>query len=222
MNAYPVQISGTPDARSEVVKHSPITINYYSEADAARWDRYVKRAPAATFCHQSGWMDVVERTWHYRSLSLFAERKEEIIGVLPLFHVKSRWFGSMLVSTPNAVYGGAVADDAGISRALVLAAQELALELDVDYLELRDTGLTEDKLPDEKFRRRDLYVTFEHPIDSDEDGQEGQESLMKSFPRDIRRMIRQGAKHGLSSEFGREELLDDFYDVYAVSVRNLG
>ncbi|MCI0337024.1 MAG: FemAB family PEP-CTERM system-associated protein [Acidobacteria bacterium] len=219
MNAYPVQISGTPDARSEVVKHSPITINYYSEADAARWDRYVKRAPAATFCHQSGWMDVVERTWHYRSLSLFAERKEEIIGVLPLFHVKSRWFGSMLVSTPNAVYGGAVADDAGISRALVLAAQELALELDVDYLELRDTGLTEDKLPDEKFRRRDLYVTFEHPIDSDE---EGQESLMKSFPRDIRRMIRQGAKHGLSSEFGREELLDDFYDVYAVSVRNLG
>jgi len=136
--------------------------------------------------------------------------------VLPLFHVKSRWFGSMLVSTPNAVYGSAVADDPEIHRALVNFAQELALESGVDYLELRDAGMGEDELFEEKFQRQNLYVTFKHPITDDE------EVLMKSFPRDTRRMIRQGPKHGLTSELGREELLDDFYDVYATSVRNLG
>src|SRR5262249_37313006 len=38
----------------------------------------------------------------------------------------------------------------------------------------------------------------------------------------IRRMVRQALKHGMRSSLGREELLDDFYNVYATSVRNLG
>lgn len=122
----------------------------------------------------------------------------------------------MLVSTPNAVYGGPAADDAEVHRALIEAALERANELNVDYLELRDARDRRDDSTAEKFHRQNLYVTFEHPITTDED------ALIKSFPRDIRRMIRQGPKHGLTSEIGREELLDEFYDVYATSVRNLG
>jgi FemAB-related protein (PEP-CTERM system-associated) len=193
-----------------------LIIRKFSSDDAARWDDYVERASDATFCHQSGWMRVIEETWRHRSHCLYAERDAAVAGVLPLFHVTSRWFGSMLVSTPNAVYGGPVADDSEIRRALIKAALELANELNVDYLELRDAGIGQEELPDGKFQRQNLYVAFEHPITTDED------SLIKSFPRDIRRMIRQGPKHGLTSEIGREWLLDEFYEVYATSVRNLG
>src|SRR5262249_62172857 len=63
---------------------------------------------------------------------------------------------------------------------------------------------------------KDLYATFDHPISNDED------ALMKSYPRDIRRMVRQGLKYGMYSLLGREEFLDDFYNVYATSLRNLG
>jgi FemAB-related protein (PEP-CTERM system-associated) len=161
-------------------------------------------------------MRVVENTWDHESHCLYAESGGEISGALPLFHVKSRWFGSMLVSTPNAVYGGALAAEAETGRRLIRAAILLARELEVDYLELRDTELVEDVFTEETFHRQNLYVAFEHPITTDE------EALMKSFPRDIRRMIRQGSKHGLTPEFGREELLDEFYNVYAASVRNLG
>src|SRR5581483_10794054 len=49
-----------------------------------------------------------------------------------------------------------------------------------------------------------------------------EEALMKTFPRDLRTMIRKGIKNNLTAEVGREELLDEFYDVYATSVRNLG
>ncbi len=159
-------------------------------------------------------MRVVERTWRHRSHCLYAERDHRVAGVLPLFHVASRMFGSMLVSTPNAVYGGVVADDDDVYAELIEAAKSLATELRVDYLELRDVHDQTGASPD--FHRQNLYVTFDHPISTDED------ALMKSFPRDVRRMIRQGARHGLSAHFGGEELLEDFYDVYAASVRNLG
>ena len=162
-----------------------LTIKPYAPADAVRWDDFVRRSLAATFCHLSGWQQVVEHTWSHRQVSLYAEQDGQIVGVLPLFLIRSRWFGDMLLSTPNAVYGGAVADTAKAYRALIA-------------------------------HDRNLYVTFEHPLVADED------ALMKSFPRDVRRMIRQGEKHSLRAEFGREELLDEFYEVYAVSVRNLG
>jgi FemAB-related protein (PEP-CTERM system-associated) len=201
-----------------------LTINPYAPADSARWDEFVMRSPAATFCHLGGWQRVIERTWGYRQHSLRVERDGEIVGVLPLFHIRGRWFkslfgslfGSTLLSTPNAVYGGAVAADDQAHQALIAAARALAACLRVDYLELRDAGVNGGGPADAGFHRRDLYVTFERPLMADED------ELIKSFPRDVRRMIRQGEKNGLRAEFGREELLDEFYEVYAASVRRLG
>ncbi|MDQ3013288.1 MAG: peptidoglycan bridge formation glycyltransferase FemA/FemB family protein, partial [Acidobacteriota bacterium] len=193
-----------------------LKIKPYASTDAIRWDEFVRRSQAATFCHSAGWQRVIERTWHHRQCSLYADLSGEIAGVLPLFHIHSRWFGSMLVSTPNAVYGGIAVDDTEAYQALIAAAQALAADLKVDYLELRDTGLSNDGLPEAGFHSQNLYVTFHHPLTTDED------ELMKSFPRDVRRMIRLGAKHGLSVDTGREELLNEFYEVYATSVRNLG
>jgi len=193
-----------------------LTIKRETIASATEWQAYVRRAPAATFCHLPGWSRVVERAWRHQPHHLHAERGGAWVGLLPLFHVRSRLFGSMLVSAPNAVYGGAVADDPEARRALLAEAKRLAAELRVDYLELRDWQERGDEAEDPELRRKELYVTFEHPITTDE------EALMRSFPRDIRRMIRQGPKHGLTSEVGREELLDEFYEVYATSLRHLG
>ena len=197
-----------------------LTIKSYVPSDSVRWDDFIWRSPAATFCHLSGWQQVVEHTWGHRQVSLYAEQDGQIAGVLPLFLIRSLWFGvpfgTMLLSTPNAVYGGAVANNAEAYRALIEAALALAVDQKVDYLELREAGLSNCEVSDGKGQRLDLYVTFERPLVADED------ALMKSFPRDVRRMIRQGEKHRLCAEFGREELLDEFYEVYAVSLRNLG
>jgi len=193
-----------------------LTVKPYASIDAARWDDFLMLNSGATFCHLSGWQRVIERTWRHQAHSLYVERNGQIAGVLPLFHIRNRWFGSSLISTPNAIYGGVVADDVCTHRALIDAAQALAADLQVDYLELRDARLSNDELPAAEFHGQNLYVTFEHPLTKDED------ELMKSFPGDVRRMIRQAAKHGLTAELGREELLDDFYNVYAASVRHLG
>ncbi|MFN0123374.1 MAG: FemAB family XrtA/PEP-CTERM system-associated protein [Blastocatellia bacterium] len=186
------------------------------------WDAYVQAHPAATFCHLSGWGQAIERAWGHRPCHMRVEQDGQVRAVLPLFHVSSRVFGSMLVSSPNAVYGGILADDAAAYQMLLDAAAKLAEKLGVDYLELRDSrdpaGVDNAPItiPEAQWPRKDLYVTFEHPLVADE------EALMKSLPRDVRTMIRKGIKNGLTGELGREAFLDDFYDVYATSVRNLG
>jgi FemAB-related protein (PEP-CTERM system-associated) len=208
-----VETARLPRARTAPAE---LTIKPYAAACAAAWDDYARRAPAATFCHLFGWARVIERVWGHRPCHLYAERAGAITGVLPLFHVRSRLFGSMLVSTPNAVYGGVAADDAETRAALIAAAKEAATQLQVDYLELRHSRASSEAVEDPELQRKNLYVAFEHSITADE------EALMRSFPRDLRRMIRQGPKHHLAAETGRAELLDEFYEVYATSLRNLG
>lgn len=202
------------------VEHVSPEIRPYTATSASRWDEYVKRAAGGTFCHLSGWQRVIESAWQHRNHSLYAERDGRIVGVLPLFYVSRRWFGSLLLSTPNAVYGGVVADDASARQALLTQAKQLAEEWQVDFLELRNTPQLHAAAGHDAhqgFQPQDqLYATFEQPLTPDED------ALLKGFPRDIRRMIRQGPKHGLTAEVQRADALDDFYEVYAYCLRKLG
>jgi len=148
---------------------------------AAEWDAYVMHHMPATFFHLTGWQRVVEKTFAYRSFSCAARYKGRITGVLPLFLVRHLPFGHALVSAPLAVYGGICADDTGARDVLLHYAQTLAQQLQVRYLELRQTEPVED-LP-----QKELYVTFRRAIDADP------EKNMAAIPRKQRRMIRQGA-----------------------------
>ena len=185
-------------------------------SDSLEWESFVSSASSATFCHRPGWSRVVERVWGHAALHLAARRGGRVCGVLPLFHVKSLLFGSSLVSLPNAVYGGVVADDEEARAALVAEAKRLARERRVGFLELRDLVEEQGAVADVELHRKDLYVSFDCPIMTDE------EALGKQFQRDIRRMVRVGVKNGLTAHLGRDEYLDSFYEVYATSVRNLG
>jgi FemAB-related protein (PEP-CTERM system-associated) len=174
----------------------------------ARWDAYVAAAPQATFFHRAAWRDIIESLRH-RSHYLYAEREGEVTGVLPLAEIRSRLFGHALISTPFCVYGGVVASDAESEACLTQAAVSLAGELHVDYLELRDRQLRHPDWP-----VKDLYVGFRKAIQPDDDAN------LKAIPRKQRAMVRKGI--GLGLEARHDGSLDEFYRVYAESVRNLG
>jgi FemAB-related protein (PEP-CTERM system-associated) len=174
----------------------------------ARWDAFVAAAPQATFFHRAAWRDIIEALRH-RSHYLYAEREGGITGVLPLAEIRSRLFGHALISTPFCVYGGVVASDAESAACLTQAAVSLAGELQVDYLEMRDRALRHPDWP-----VKDLYVGFRKSIQPDDDAN------LKAIPRKQRAMVRKGI--GLGLEACHDGSFDDFYRVYAESVRNLG
>jgi FemAB-related protein (PEP-CTERM system-associated) len=177
--------------------------------DEQRWDAFVETAPQATFFHRVAWRDIIAQELGHRCHYLYAQRRGEITGALPLVEVRSRLFGHSLISTPLCVYGGIVASDAESEAQLTRAAAALADDLRVDYLELRDRELRHGDWP-----VKDLYVSFRKAIDPDH------EKNLKAIPRKQRAMVRKGISLGLEATHGGT--VDDFYRIYAESVRNLG
>src|SRR3954453_1663068 len=101
------------EAAAEPLQAPAPVVRELSLRDVERWDRFVLEHPDATFCHRAGWARVLRRAFGYDTHFLFVEEGERITGVLPLVAVRSRLFGSFLVSSAFAVYGGPVcADDA--------------------------------------------------------------------------------------------------------------
>lgn len=178
-------------------------------SDVARWDRFVQACPEATFFHRAGWKSIIENVFGHETFFLMAESAEGIEAVLPLGRVRSRLFGDALISVPFGVYGGVAALNETARRALEDEAERLAVDLGVDYLEMRNRRVGREDWP-----TKDLYVGFRKEIDPDPDAN------LKAIPRKQRAMVRKGINNGLKSELDDDE--GRFFRAYATSVRNLG
>ncbi len=173
------------------------------------WDEYVEDSSEATFFHKAGWKEVVERSFGHKTYYLYAEDQGKITGILPMVHINSLLFGNALCSNAFCVYGGVVADNVDTALALDRKACEIANELGVDYLEMRNQSRKNQERP-----VKELYVTFRKELHDTVDDN------MQAIPRKQRAMIRKGIKAGLISQI--DEHVDRFYQAYSESVRNLG
>lgn len=178
--------------------------------ETMEWDAFVHSVPQGSPFHLLAWRRVVETVYGHRPQYLMATRGNGLEGVLPLFETRGPLGGRALISVPYAVYGGICGTSPAARQALLEAARELGARLGAAYVELRHRPGQELDLP-----AKSRYVGFSRTISADD------EANLDAIPRKQRRMIRQGAKHGLRAEFGLQHL-DAFYDVYAHSVRNLG
>ena len=178
-------------------------------ANCSRWDDFVQAAPDATFFHQAGWKEVIERAFGHKTYFLYIENEGKITGILPLVHIKSLFFGNSLVSIAPCVYGGIVASDEQSYLDLDKEACRLAEELDVDCLEMRNRV---QKNPERPYK--ELYVSFRKELDADV------EKNFLAIPRKQRAMVRKGIEAGLTSVIDNN--IDRIYQAYSESVRNLG
>jgi FemAB-related protein (PEP-CTERM system-associated) len=194
-----------------VVWPERLVVETLHPAFEAKWDRYVRQTPGATFFHQLGWRWLVERTFGHRAHYVLARRGERITGVLPMFELESRLFGHSLVSIPFAIGGGIVADDPETERLLLDEARSLARDRGVDYLELRS-----EKPVSEDLLTKDLYVTFRADLT------EGEEALLKRMDRKRRQMMTYVSKAGFGHRVAGIEELPLFYDLFCQSMRHHG
>ena len=181
----------------------------FDEGDADDWDRFVQSCPSATVFHRLAWSDSVYRSYGHRPLHQIARAGGRIVGVLPLFLVKSVFVGRVLVSVPYATYGGIAADSEDAAEALLKTAQDLCEQMRGEYLELRHRDGNNLALPE-----IDRYDTFRKVLPAKA------EDVLPSLPRKTRAAARKGL-NSLSVSFG-PEYLDAIYDLYAVTLKRLG
>ncbi len=204
-----------------------------NESDKHSWDTYVISHPDATHCHFIGWKDVIERAYGHKTYYFVAERSsndpasrtsERFVGILPLVHIRSLIFGNQLVSMPFLNYGGILADGEGATELLLSAAIGLGERLKVNKIEFRhirpllwpdcrDPKNSADVLPCQTYAGK-VRMLLELPACTEE--------LFKSFKPKLRSQIRRPQKEGMKAVIGGRELLDSFYDVLSVNMRDLG
>lgn len=181
------------------------------ETDPRAWDAYVAAHPDASVYHGWAWRRVFEEAFGHECIYLSARRGDRLAGVLPLVAFRSPLFGRFLVSLPFFNYGGVLADDDETRAVLVDQARDEARARRSRHVELRHVARQCPQLP---FRQHKVAMT--RPLAADEDAQ------WKALDNKVRNQVRKAQKSGCVADTGGAELIDDFYDVFARNMRDLG
>jgi serine/alanine adding enzyme len=172
---------------------------------AEEWNSYVAAHRLASVYHLFEWHDVIHGAFGNTVLRFAAT------GVFPVGHLNSRIFGNYGVSVPYFNYGGPLAADPQTEQALIEAAVKKLDTLGAAHLEIR---CHEEKQYTYPVKTGKVVMHLPLPADTEE--------LFKSFPAKLRSQIRRPEKEGMEFRSGKLELLDDFYKVFAINMRDLG
>jgi serine/alanine adding enzyme len=176
-------------------------------------ERFVAACPDATAAHRPAWMDILRAGLHHKPLSLTAWRDGQVVGYLPLALTRSMLFGRHLASLPYVNEAGVLAEDSHTAAVLIDEAQACGQAKRVRFVELRNR--TAVALPALRAVRTDKKrMLLDLPSESD--------TLWQSLKAKVRNQVRKADRYDLDIRFGGAELLDAFYRVFAVNMRDLG
>jgi FemAB-related protein (PEP-CTERM system-associated) len=167
----------------------------------AAWDAFVRESAGGLPQHLAGWQTVLHNVYRYETHYLVARcGGGELVGVLPLFVVRSPLLGTTLSTLP----GGLCAQNGAAAQALLAEAQTLATRLGAKRLVLHDT-------------RRAWPGAWQTSCDHEDwlvDLRGGADGVAAKLDRNIRRQVRMAERNGLTATVDRTgATLDDFYTV---------
>ena len=183
-------------------------VSLATPGDQEQWDTFVNARADAAGYHAWNWRRVFTNAFGHEPVYLIARHGQQVAGVLPLVQIKSLLFGNSLTSLPFLNYGGVIADTAGAAETLIAAASEQAQARRCKHVELRHVVRQFPHLPCKTHK-----VAMHLPLTA---------TIWDDLDRKVRNQIRKAEKSGLVVERGGEELLGDFYTVFARNMRDLG
>jgi serine/alanine adding enzyme len=197
-----------PNAQSPRVGDPGVRVSIAAPGDRDSWESFVNARGDAAGYHAWDWQRVFTRAFGHECVYLMARSGARVEGILPLVQIKSLIFGNTLTSLPFLNYGGVMADTTNAAEALVQTAGEEARRRRCGHVELRHV---EPQFPARPCKRHKVSMRL---------GLGGQ--LWDGLDRKVRNQIRKAEKSGLVVERGGEELVGDFYTVFARNMRDLG
>ena len=177
----------------------------------AAWDAYVQAHPGASVYHGWAWRRVFEDAFQHECVYLVAEHDGRACGVLPLVSMRTLLFGRLVVSLPFFNYGGVVADDEVAAGALLAEARRVAEQRKARHVEIRHIARRFPSLPCKSHK---VAMTLALPDTAD--------AMWKAVDNKVRNQVRKAEKSGLVAHAGGPELIDEFYEVFARNMRDLG
>jgi FemAB-related protein (PEP-CTERM system-associated) len=181
-------------------------------AEVRRIDAFVDAHGTADLFHRPAWSIAVAAGCRQRDHYLLAERAGTLAGLLPLTEIRSRLFGSALVSAGFGVGGGILADEAQVVDALAARASQLAAEIGCGSIELRGGPV-----PAGFGAATGTYAGFTRDLPTEDD------AILTAIPRKQRAEVRKALDLRFDVAVGSGDAhRAAHHSVYAESVRNLG
>ena len=166
------------------------------------WDKYVSSSAHGLPQHLSGWQDVQHQTYGHEPHYLMALDADQVVGVLPLFLIRSLWLGS----TARTMPGGLCADNEAVALALIEAGRAWAKAVKARRFFIADT-----RQP----WSAELPTTTEH-VYWLVDVQTDTDTLWKGLDSNVRRQVRMARRNDLHVTIDRSgNLLGTFYNVFS-------
>jgi len=185
-------------------------IRQATDADRTAWDDFVLRHAEGTAYQLFAWQEAVGRAYGFRGAYLLAHHGATVCGILPLVDFRVPFVGRTLISLPYCDAGGVLADSEGVARALLAQAKVLAQKhgAGIQIRALQPLPAATGNLTDK------VRMVLELPTSSDQ--------LLASLEAKVRSQVKKPVRDGLSVKLGTEELINDFYQVFAENMRDLG
>ncbi len=179
------------------------------EQNRAAWDSFVEHSPDGLPHHLSGWRDVLRETYGYDTHFLLAKQGEQVMGVLPLFIVRSILVGSSAIT----MQGGLCANDGHVAGVLLERACQIAHAARVKRLVLQDTR----RAWPGQWQTTSDHVHWVVELTANT------EALWQNINRKVRRQVRMGQENGLTVDVDRSgALVGDFYEVMSRFTHQMG
>jgi len=161
--------------------------------------------------HQPAWQDLIKNEFGHETIVLIAhDSLRNILGAMPLTIFSSKLFGRFAVSIPFINYGGAITQYKNISQTLVQECKYLLAKFNLSHIEVR--SIQPDLYP--VFTDKKASMILRLP--------ESDEILDKSLGAKLRSQYKKADDYSPKLSIGKTDLLDDFYQVFARNMRDLG
>jgi FemAB-related protein (PEP-CTERM system-associated) len=183
-----------------------------SAVDGRRpWTWAVDRLPHARLAHALEWSAAIQRAYGHEPLYLSAGDGEKEYGLLPAFVVRRPLVGTVVTSMPFLDGGGPCSTSPDLSRLLF---EQLIAEARRRRAKFVDIRCAEPLPTGDDAAQHKVNMRLALPEQSD--------LLWKRFDKNVRNKIRKAERSGLSFEFGGQEALAPFYEIFAGRMHDLG
>ncbi|RPJ50748.1 MAG: peptidoglycan bridge formation glycyltransferase FemA/FemB family protein [Alphaproteobacteria bacterium] len=176
------------------------------------WKSFLNNRDEATIYHTPEWKQFLEKTFGYKPEYFFAKDESgNMVGLLPLFYIKSKLTGNRLCSVPFSHICGPIGTK-DISIELLEEAINLFKKSNLNSLEIREP------IDDERFVNLNSFSTYVLELSSKPD-----DVWAKLNKGSVKRAIKKAEKSGVTVEKTRDlDDLKEFYEINATAKRELG
>ncbi|MCH9008839.1 peptidoglycan bridge formation glycyltransferase FemA/FemB family protein, partial [candidate division KSB1 bacterium] len=175
------------------------------------WTAALAGKPGFNLGHAPQWRQAVSEAYGHSPLYMSAGDPNANPGVLPAFVVRRPFQSAVVCSMPFLDTGGPCSQSAAISRQLVAEVVRRATDIGARVVELRCIEPLDIDIPANLDK---VTMILSLPDDP--------QVLWQGLNAKVRNLVRKAERTGLTVEFGGIELLNAFYSVFAVNMRDLG